>query len=75
MLIQKFPESIQHEVEGMPVVYYVLFSSSVDDSVAFAVLKMLLKDHPRMVRYVRRNGMPLLHYAAGSELPRAVEVC
>mmetsp|Transcript_17423 Transcript_17423/g.29528 ORF Transcript_17423/g.29528 Transcript_17423/m.29528 type:complete len:558 (+) Transcript_17423:261-1934(+) len=75
MLIQKFPESIQHEVEGMPVVYYVLFSSDVNDSVALAVLKMLLEDHPRMVRYVRWNGQSLLNYAASNHLPRAVEVC
>eukprot|EP00984_Skeletonema_dohrnii_P011600 scaffold4638_cov125-Skeletonema_dohrnii-CCMP3373.AAC.1 len=75
MLIQKFPESIQHEVYGKSFLHHVLFTSSVDDSVAFAVLKMLLEDHPRMVRDARWNGMPLLHYAAGSEIPRADEVC
>ena len=75
MLIRAYPESSRHEVNGKPFLYYVLFTSCVDDSVAFAVLKMLLEDHPRMVRCVRWNGMSLLHYAAGDEIPRAVEVC
>ncbi|KAK1743013.1 ankyrin repeat domain-containing protein [Skeletonema marinoi] len=75
MLIQKFPESIQHEVEGVPELYFVMFSSYVKDSVALAVLKMLLEDHPRMVRYVRWDGQSLLQYAASKHLPRAVEVC
>eukprot|EP00984_Skeletonema_dohrnii_P023291 scaffold12357_cov91-Skeletonema_dohrnii-CCMP3373.AAC.10 len=74
-LIQKFSESIRHEVRGVSELRHVLFSSDVDDSVAFAVLKMLLKDHPRMVRYERWNGMSLLHYAACDELPRAAQVC
>eukprot|EP00984_Skeletonema_dohrnii_P008322 scaffold3042_cov127-Skeletonema_dohrnii-CCMP3373.AAC.25 len=74
-LIQAYPESIRHEVNGEPLLYYVLFTSSVDDSVALAVLKMLLEDHPRMVRDARRNGQPLLQYAASRHLPRAVEVC
>jgi len=48
MLIQKFPESIQHDVEGVSVseLYYVMFSSYVKDSVALAVLKMLLEYQP-----------------------------
>eukprot|EP00984_Skeletonema_dohrnii_P030557 scaffold22129_cov72-Skeletonema_dohrnii-CCMP3373.AAC.1 len=76
MLIQKFPESILHDpVEGVLVVCYVLFSSDVKDSVALAVLKMLLENYPRMVRDFRRNGMSLLHDAASNHLPRAVEVC
>jgi ankyrin repeat protein len=74
-LIQKFPESIQHEVNGVPVVYHVLFTSSIDDSVAFAVLKMLLENYPRMVRDFRWNGQSLLHHAASNHLPRAVRVC
>eukprot|EP00984_Skeletonema_dohrnii_P023891 scaffold12996_cov79-Skeletonema_dohrnii-CCMP3373.AAC.2 len=74
-LIQKFSESIRHEVRGVSELRHVLFSSDVKDSVAFAVLKMLLEDHPRMVRYERWNGMSLLHYAASNHLPRAVEVC
>ena len=75
MLIQKFPESIQHEVNGVPFLYHILFYSDIDDNVALAVLKMLLEDHPRMVRYLRWSGMSLLHFAAPSNLPRAVEVC
>eukprot|EP00984_Skeletonema_dohrnii_P005453 scaffold1916_cov85-Skeletonema_dohrnii-CCMP3373.AAC.1 len=74
-LIQKFPESSRHEVNGEPFLYHVLFFSDIDDSVALAVLKMLLKDHPRMVRNVRWDGMSLLHCAASNHLPRAVEVC
>eukprot|EP00984_Skeletonema_dohrnii_P000227 scaffold70_cov124-Skeletonema_dohrnii-CCMP3373.AAC.8 len=75
MLIQKFPESIQHEVGGVLVVDCVLFSLPVNDSVALAVLKMLLDDHPRMVRDVRMNGSSVLHFAASNHLTRAVEVC
>ena len=74
-LIQAYPESIQHEVNDEPLFHYLLFSSDVNDSVALAVLKMLLENYPRMVRDFRWNGMSLLHYAAGGELPRAVEVC
>eukprot|EP00985_Skeletonema_marinoi_P026862 scaffold21216_cov88-Skeletonema_marinoi.AAC.1 len=73
MLIQAYPESIQHEVNGDPFLHHVLFRSSVDDSVAFAVLKMLLENHPRMVRDFRWNGRPLLHYAALNDLSRAAE--
>jgi ankyrin repeat protein len=75
MLIQKFPESIQHVVEGVPVVYYVLFSSDVNDSVALAVLKMLLEKYPDMLRDFRWNGQSVLHDAALKHLPRAVQVC
>eukprot|EP00984_Skeletonema_dohrnii_P004866 scaffold1710_cov132-Skeletonema_dohrnii-CCMP3373.AAC.2 len=74
-LIQAYPESIQHEVNDEPLFHYLLFSSDVNDSVALAVLKMLLENYPRMVRDFRWNGQSLLHYAAGGELPRAVEVC
>eukprot|EP00984_Skeletonema_dohrnii_P013788 scaffold5745_cov96-Skeletonema_dohrnii-CCMP3373.AAC.5 len=75
MLIRAYPESSRHEVNGMPVLPYVLFSSDVKDSVALAVLKMLLENHPRMVRDFRWNGRPLLHYVALIDLSRAVEVC
>jgi hypothetical protein len=34
--------------EGEPMLIDVPFSSSVDGSVALAVLKVLLEDHPRM---------------------------
>eukprot|EP00985_Skeletonema_marinoi_P020871 scaffold12496_cov87-Skeletonema_marinoi.AAC.1 len=75
MLIQKFPESIQHEALGDPLLYYVLFTSSVDDSVALAVFKMLLEKHSDMILDVRWNGHSLLQYAASNHLPRNVEVC
>eukprot|EP00985_Skeletonema_marinoi_P007214 scaffold3154_cov90-Skeletonema_marinoi.AAC.2 len=77
MLIRAYPKSIQHEVEGEPMLFEVLFSCQVDDRVAFAVLKMLLEDHPRMVRDVRRsdNGMSILHGVAYNDLPRAAQVC
>eukprot|EP00984_Skeletonema_dohrnii_P024819 scaffold13966_cov110-Skeletonema_dohrnii-CCMP3373.AAC.4 len=74
-LIRAYPESSRHEVNGKPFLHHVLFTSSVDDSVALAVLKMLLKNHPRMVRDFRWNGKPLLHYAACDEHPRAVQIC
>eukprot|EP00985_Skeletonema_marinoi_P015398 scaffold7949_cov72-Skeletonema_marinoi.AAC.2 len=75
VLIQKFPESMQHEVRGVSELHNVLFSSDVKDSVSLAVLKMLLENHPRMARYARRNGWTPLHYAASNHLPRAVKVC
>eukprot|EP00985_Skeletonema_marinoi_P004979 scaffold2166_cov100-Skeletonema_marinoi.AAC.4 len=74
-LIQAYPKSIRHEALGEPLLYYVLFTSSVDDSVALAVLKMLLEKHSDMVRDVRWNGQSLLQYAASTHLPRNVEVC
>eukprot|EP00984_Skeletonema_dohrnii_P027389 scaffold16924_cov90-Skeletonema_dohrnii-CCMP3373.AAC.1 len=57
------------------MLFEVLFSCQVDDSVALAALKMLLEDHPRMVRDVKWNGMSVLHDAALKHLPRAVQVC
>eukprot|EP00985_Skeletonema_marinoi_P032415 scaffold39129_cov155-Skeletonema_marinoi.AAC.4 len=75
MLIQAYPDSIRHESEGEQVLYYVLFSSEGKDSVALAVMKMLLEKDPDMIRGVRGNGMSLLHYAASNHLPRAVEIC
>eukprot|EP00984_Skeletonema_dohrnii_P015574 scaffold6766_cov78-Skeletonema_dohrnii-CCMP3373.AAC.1 len=78
VLIQKFPESMQREVEGISELNYVLVSSWVKDSVALAVLKMLLENHPDMVRDFRWNGKPLLHVIVDHDyenLPRAVEVC
>ena len=36
------------KVEGEPMLFDVPFSPSVDDSVALAMLKVLLEDHPRM---------------------------
>eukprot|EP00984_Skeletonema_dohrnii_P012057 scaffold4852_cov120-Skeletonema_dohrnii-CCMP3373.AAC.2 len=75
-LIQAYPESIRHNTAlGEPLLFHVLFTSSVDDSVALAVLKMLLEKHSDMVRDVRWNGQSLLQYAASNHLPRAVEVC
>eukprot|EP00985_Skeletonema_marinoi_P012281 scaffold5897_cov149-Skeletonema_marinoi.AAC.1 len=75
VLIQKFPESMQHEVRGVSELHNVLFSSDVKDSVSLAVLKMLLENHPRMVRDARRNGWTLLHDAVCNDHPRAVQVC
>eukprot|EP00984_Skeletonema_dohrnii_P031859 scaffold24916_cov75-Skeletonema_dohrnii-CCMP3373.AAC.2 len=76
-LIQAYPESesIQHEANAEPLLRFLLVSSGVNGSVALAVLKMLLENYPRMIRGFRRNGQTLLHYAAGGELPRTVEVC
>eukprot|EP00984_Skeletonema_dohrnii_P013877 scaffold5807_cov114-Skeletonema_dohrnii-CCMP3373.AAC.3 len=76
ILIQSLLEFNRHEVEGVSeLLFYVLLSLAVNDSVALAVLKMLLEDHPRMVRNVRRNGRSLLHCAACDEHPRAVQIC
>ena len=66
---------MQREVRGISELNYVLVSSWVKDSVALAVLKMLLEKYPDMLRDFRWNGQSVLHDAALKHLPRAVQVC
>ena len=78
MLIQALLllESNWHEVEGRPILFDVLLLPDVfNDSVALAVLKMLLEKYPDMLRDFRWNGQSVLHDAALKHLPRAVQVC
>eukprot|EP00984_Skeletonema_dohrnii_P009738 scaffold3750_cov111-Skeletonema_dohrnii-CCMP3373.AAC.7 len=76
MLIQTYPDSIWHEREGEQVLFYcVLFSPHVKDSVALAVMKMLLEKDPDTIRDFRFKGRSALHEAASKDIPRAVEIC
>jgi hypothetical protein len=75
LLIEACPDSIEHEVQGMPVLFHILFSLSVDDSVALAVLKLSLDKYPEMVRRVRMRGKSLLQWAACNRIARATEIC
>jgi len=76
LLIEAYPDSLEQEVHGMPVLFHILISSKVDDSVALAVLKLSLDKYPEIVRRVRSNGMFTLHHqAACNEMSRAAEIC
>eukprot|EP00984_Skeletonema_dohrnii_P009404 scaffold3604_cov83-Skeletonema_dohrnii-CCMP3373.AAC.7 len=78
MLIQALLllESNWHEVEGESILFDVLHLPDVfNDSVVLAVLKILLEKYPDMLRDFRWNGCSVLHDAALTHLPRAVEVC
>jgi ankyrin repeat protein len=75
VLIEAFPESARHVFRGDMLLFLISFSSEVDDSVALAVLKLLLEKRPEIVRRVRKEGLSLLHYAATDEIPRALEIC
>jgi ankyrin repeat protein len=76
LLTEAYPDSMQHERNGVgvQVLFHILSDSVVDDSVAFAVLKLLLDKYPEMVRRVRMRGVSLLHWAAWSKIPRATEI-
>ena len=67
--------SILHQVEGIQELDRVLFSPSVDDSVALAVLKLLFDKYPEDVRRLRINDCPFLHRAASVNISRAAEIC
>lgn len=81
LLVEAYPDSmlhqgsILHQVEGIQELDRVLFSPSVDDSVALAVLKLLLDKYPEDVRRLRINDCPFLHRAASVNISRAAEIC
>jgi len=59
----------------MPVLFHILFSFSVDDSVALAVLELSLDKYPEMVRRVRMRDKSPLHWAAGDKIQRVTVIC
>ena len=77
LLIEAYPDSIHHEVKGVPVLNHVLISPGVDDSVPLAVLNLLLDKcpDPEDACRLRINDWPLLHKVAGHNISRATEIC
>ena len=78
VLADAFPESMfcSLEVAREPLLVSVLQSPDMDDRIAFALLKMLLKNHLEMIRRFRWNACSVLHHlVARTNIPRSVELC
>jgi len=74
LLIDAYPDTIQHEVGGEPELFRILFSKRVGDRVALAVLKQLIDKNPDIDLCVRLIGMAFFHQAARENISRAAEI-
>ena len=73
-----YPGGIHHKAkdEGAPVLGDVLIAPDVDDTVAQALMEMLLAgNHLDSIRRFRWTGMSILHSVAGKKTSRSEELC
>ena len=75
-LMAVFPEGIHHEAnENGSMLLDVLDSPRVDDTVAQAVLEMLVGNHQDLIRRFCWKGNSPLHKVAMAKISRSAELC